>query len=177
MLEKVDFRAADYGAEVTRILELDGGGKRPMTLVRSAPVFRDPWRLADLFPGASSPEAALAGLYLYFSRWDEAHETADSVHHPNGYYWHAIVHRQEPDAWNSGYWFRQTGRHPVFVALQKEAAALGYDAGPEWDPFVFIDYCESAGKRAGSNEEALAMQVQLVEWQLLFDHCARGSVR
>jgi hypothetical protein len=28
------FQPADYGEEVARILELDGGGKRPMTLVR-----------------------------------------------------------------------------------------------------------------------------------------------
>jgi hypothetical protein len=121
--------------------------------------------------------AALAGLYLYFSRWDEAHETADAVQNPEGYYWHAIVHRLEPDPGNSAYWYRQTGRHAVFSQLRDEAAALGYDAGREWDPFRFIEYCESARKRPESDEEALAMRIQLIEWQLLFDYCARGSGR
>ncbi len=27
--------------------------------------------------------------------------------------WHAILHRQEPDAGNAAYWFRQAGPHPV----------------------------------------------------------------
>lgn len=145
-----------------------------MTLVRGTPVVREAWRARDLFPEALSPDAALAGLYLYFSRWDEAHEAADGVQNTDGFYWHAIVHRQEPDAWNSGYWFRQTGRHAVFSRLCQEAAASGYDAGREWNPFAFIESCESARKRPHSDEETLAMRVQLIEWQLLFDHCARG---
>jgi hypothetical protein len=174
MLKGVDFHAADYGEEVARILELDGGGKRPMTLVREAHAARERWRAEDLFPDARSPMAALAGLYVYFSRWDEAHETADSAQNPEGCYWHAIVHRQEPDPGNAAYWFRQTGRHAVFPKLREEAARLGYNAGLEWDPFGFIKYCESARKRPESEAGALAMRVQLIEWQLLFDYCARG---
>ena len=148
-----------------------------MTLTRGACTVREQWRADDLFADARSPQAALAGLCLYFSRWDEAHEAADSAHEPDGYYWHAIVHRQEPDPSNSAYWFRQTGRHPVFVKLREDAVELGYDAVREWDPFRFIDYCESARKRPQSEEEALAMRVQLVEWQLLFDYCARRRGR
>jgi hypothetical protein len=177
MLEGVDFRPADYGEEVARILALDGGGARPMTLGRGACTSRDTWRADDLFPGARSPEAALAGLYLYFSRWDEAHETADSVQAPEGFYWHAITHRMEPDPGNAAYWFRRTGRHAVFAKLRAVAAGMGYDAGREWDPFGFIEYCESARKRPQSEEEALAIRVQLIEWQLLFDYCARGQGR
>jgi hypothetical protein len=177
MLEGVDFQAADYGEEVARILDLDGGGTRPMTLVRGACTVREPWRAGDLFPDARAPEAALAGLCLYFSRWDEAHETADSAQSPEGCYWHAIVHRMEPDPGNSAYWFRRTGRHAIFPKLRAEAARLGYDAGREWDPFGFVEYCESARKRPQSEEESLAMRVQLIEWQLLFDYCARGRSR
>lgn len=148
-----------------------------MNLVRGTSAVRDAWRAEDLFPGARSPEAALAGLYQYFSRWDEAHETADSVQTPEGCYWHAIVHRLEPDPGNSAHWFRQTGRHAIFPRLREEAAGLGYDVGREWDPVGFIHYCESARKRPQSEEETLAKNVQLTEWQLLFDYCARGRRR
>ena len=58
-----------------------------------------------------------------------------------------------------------------------ETAGLGYAAEREWDPFGSIEYCESAGKRPQSEEATLAMRVQLIEWQLLFDHCARGRDR
>ncbi len=114
-------------------------------------------------------ESVKAGLYLYCSCWDEAHTTSDAVENPDGYFWHAIVHRQEPDAANSAYWFRKTGDHPIFPKLADEAAACGYQTTRTWDPFHFIEFCNA------STDEHLAMKVQLVEWQLLFDHCARLS--
>jgi hypothetical protein len=166
MVKDVEFRTDQYPAEVARILV----GRGSMPLVRR---------------GGSSPEASAAvmrlpvsesmkaGLYLYCLCWDEAHTTADAIETPDGYFWHAIVHRQEPDASNSAYWFRKTGSHPVFPKLAEEAAACGYRTGRSWDPFAFIRFCE--GAIAGSAEEQLAMTVQMLEWQLLFDYCARGS--
>jgi hypothetical protein len=131
------------------------------------------WKAPDLFPKARSPEGAMAGLYLYFSCQAEAHAIAQDLNTTEGTFWHGIVHRQEPDAFNSGYWFRRVGKHPVFSALRDEARGLGYDSGQQWDPLAFIEYCEAARVRPGSKEEGLAMQVQLVEWQLLFDYCVR----
>jgi hypothetical protein len=69
------------------------------------------------------------------------------------------------------------GKHPIFPALCEEARLQRFDAGKEWDPFEFIQFCESARSRPGSEEEGIAMRVQLVEWQLLFDHCAREKSR
>lgn len=140
-----------------------------MPLVRDA---RRSTELRDSVTRLALPESIKAGLYLYCSCWEEAHATADAVEDPDGYFWHAIVHRQEPDPGNSAYWFRKTGDHPIFPKLAKEAAACGYQTGRTWDPFRFIKFCGAAG--TGSAEEHLAMEVQLVEWQLLFDHCARG---
>ena len=57
------------------------------------------------FPRARVPEAALSGLYLYFSCWDEAHVIAQDLSSAEGSFWHGIVHRQEPDAENASYWF------------------------------------------------------------------------
>jgi hypothetical protein len=168
MLKEVKFRGEDYGEEIARILEPAGGGNRPMRLVRSGSA-------QAVKPLGSLPDAVRSGLYLYLGCWDAAHSTADSVENPNGYFWHAIVHRQEPDAGNAGYWFRKTGNHPIFSRLAAEAGGIGYREGREWDPFAFVDFCESAAQKPGSREEQLAIQVQLVEWQLLFDYCARGQ--
>jgi hypothetical protein len=109
---------------------------------------------------------------LYFSCWDEAHTVAQSVLTAEGSYWHAIVHRQEPDAGNSAYWFRRVGAHPIFPALGQRAQALGVDLGARWAPMAFLDFCESARRQPGSETEIKALQVQLAEWQLLFDFCA-----
>lgn len=119
------------------------------------------------------PGSVVSGLHLYCGCWDAAHSAADSVEDPNGYFWHAIVHRQEPDPANAGYWFRKTGTHPIFPRLAAEAEKAGYRGGREWDPFAFVEFCEAA--RHGSTQEQIAMRIQLVEWQLLFDYCARGQ--
>ncbi len=177
MLEAMDFRASRYGGEVSRILLL-AGELRPMPLApagctsaeaRAALKASKP---RDLFPDAFSPEGAFAGLYLYFSCLNEAHSIAQDLNTPEGSFWHGIMHRQEPDAGNAAYWFRRVGRHPVFPALRDEAHRVRFDTGREWDPFEFIEFCEASRVRPGSEEELIAMQVQLCEWQLLFDYCA-----
>jgi hypothetical protein len=85
-----------------------------------------------------------------------------------------VQHRGARDRPGSEY---LVGKHAIFPALRHEAGELGYDSGAEWDPLAFIDYCEAARVRPGSKEEGLAMQVQLVEWQLLFDYCIREKAR
>src|SRR5690348_14223249 len=119
----MQFEARTYSDMVAKILALDGNGARLMPLSQgkcSSAEAREMIAVGGaqgLFPAAKAPEAALAGLYLYFSCWDDAHEVAQSVDTAEGSYWHAIVHRQEPDAGNSSYWFRRVGRHPIFPAL------------------------------------------------------------
>ena len=131
---------------------------------------------AALFPTARAPEAALAGLHLYFSCLEECHTLAQDIATAEGSYWHAIMHRQEPDPGNAGYWFRRVGAHPIFPALRDAAARLGYAAGAQWDPLAFIDACERrAAEAPAPREEGVALRVQLAEWQLLFDYCAAGG--
>jgi len=120
----------------------------------------------------------MSGLWLYFSCAEECHELCQNLSSPEGSYWHAILHRQEPDAANSGYWFRRVGEHPVFAPLLEDARKIAErlpDAnlrlGMRWDPFQFIEYCERA--RPGSAAYVAACEVQRAEWQLLFDYCAR----
>ena len=124
------------------ILALGGNGEQLMPLVQGGCVSveaRDKLNATNahaLFPHARAPKAAMAGLYLYFGCWNEAHEVAQNVGTPEGSYWHAIVHRQEPDAGNSAYWFRQVRAHPIFPALAKVAGV------EKWDPLEFIRQCE-----------------------------------
>jgi hypothetical protein len=156
----------DYGVEIAGILAL--GPDRLMPL--SAPVCVSP-EARGRIQAAELPELVRAGLFLYFGCWSEAHSMVDHLETPDGCYWHAIVHRQEPDAGNSGYWFRRVGAHPIFPALRMRALDLGLDSPPQWDPFAFIQYCERAAP--GSDAERRAMEVQRAEWELLFDRCAR----
>lgn len=171
-----EYRA--YGPGAAEILALEGNGNRLMPLVQgkcSSPATLTALRASsasELFSAAHSADAALAGLYFYCNCWREAHETAQEIHSREGAYWHAMVHRQEPDAWNSGYWFRQVGSHPIFPALRERAAELGVDFGPAWKPEAFVDFCEQARGATRTDLERKAMEVQLAEWQLLFDYCA-----
>ncbi len=158
------------------ILALDGNGERLMPLAEgrcsSAEALRrlKAVNAKGLFPAGRAPEAALAGLYLYFSCMEESHAISQSVETPDGSYWHGLLHRQEPDPGNAAHWFRRAGKHPVLPAVRSAAAELGIK---DWDPFQFIDYCEAARRRPASEEERIALLVQRAEWQLLFDYCAK----
>jgi hypothetical protein len=177
------FNPAAYGPEVAAILALDGDGERLMPLARGTSSSEAAYRrlrssdARTLFPAARAPEAALAGLYLYFSCLDDSHEISQGIDTPEGSLWHGILHRQEPDPGNSAYWFRRAGTHAIFPALAAEAAEIGkryhVKAPDPWDPVAFIDLCERAARQPGSDLERAALEMQRAEWQLLFDYCAR----
>lgn len=172
----MDWNPVTYGPEAAKLLALAGDGRRLMPLVSprntDAALAAELKRPAsELFPHAARPEAAHAGLWLYCGFFDESHSIAQDIDNADGSYWHAILHRMEPDAWNSGYWFRRVGQHPVFAALRDEAAALGYPTGTRWDPLAFVDACD----KAVPGGQTLLQQVQLAEWQLLFHYCAKAE--
>jgi hypothetical protein len=184
----MDFDPKIYGAGVAGILALDGNGYRLMPLASGCCSSQEAvarLRVSSahtLFPSAKFPEAALSGLWLYFSCLEELHKISQSINSSEGSFWHAIMHRQEPDSGNSSYWFRQTGTHPVFGPLLAEAKQIaagypdvGFEFGQRWDPFAFVAFCEEARCKPGGPAEAMAIRVQLAEWQLLFDYCARAK--
>jgi hypothetical protein len=176
-----------YGSAVADLLALDACGERLMPLVAGGgcPSQEAHRRLrsstgAELFPHSYSSEGAFAGLWLYFSCFEEAHRVAQDLNTREGSFWHGILHRQEPDAGNAAYWFRKTGIHAIFPALHAAANEIverypqaEFRPGPNWDPFAFIMFCERARQQPGSSSERAALEIQRAEWQLLFDHCAR----
>lgn len=141
----------------------------------------------ELFPQIASPADAVAfraGLWQINDFLDTSHEHSQSVEgqgtHAAGDYWHAIMHRREPDPSNSKYWFRRVGRHPIFESLADRAAAILNESpqpgdrwrdklmpGGEWDPIAFVDFCEDA-RRSGDRERARdAERIQWIEMLLL----------
>ncbi|HTS51247.1 MAG TPA: hypothetical protein VMH05_25040 [Bryobacteraceae bacterium] len=172
---------------MARILALDQDGNRLIPLLSSGTMPKEAHaalskqKASDLFPDARAPEAALAGLWTYFSCFDQGHKIAQDIETPEGSFWHAILHRQEPDPGNAAYWFRQAGSHLVFDDLANAAASIagqypeaGFRVDGRWDPFAFIDFCEQARRMPGTPAERAALEIQRAEWQLLFDYCARS---
>jgi hypothetical protein len=136
---------------------------------------------AQIFPNARHPQAALAGLLLKQGFWEESHEIAQDIDDPEGSYWHAIIHRLEPDPANSGYWFRRVGQHAIFPALQEQAKAILLESGisewrlkAQWDPFRFNEWCDQA-RQLGGQTEAAAVAIQTAEWRLLFGWCSEPA--
>jgi hypothetical protein len=132
----------------------------------------------QLFPHGRDAKAALAGLLLLYGHWDLSHQVSQDVDSREGSYWHAIAHRIEPDSWNSGYWFRRVGEHPIFSQLRADTEAMltgsktGWRMKKAWDPALFNTWCDEARGFPGSEKHRLACQIQRQESDLLFSWCA-----
>jgi len=126
-----------------------------------------------------------AGLWLLYNYLDESHRISQDIHTISGSYWHAVMHRREPDFSNSKYWFRQVGDHPIFSTLDATArqiaqshatasAAKALAAQRRWDPAAFVDMCEAAS-RGTSDDRVLCRGVAPAEWEILFDDWFRSA--
>ena len=145
-------------------------------------------RLSDLCGQASSSAdatAVLAGLWLLHGESDASHRQSQSIEdegrHRCGNYWHAIMHRQEPDYGNSKYWFRRVGQPEFLAELAQRAdeliAADGSDSARHWrtklglpgrwDSFAFVDWCEAAARDTDASQTKLVRRIQFEEMHLL----------
>ncbi len=186
------FEPKKYGPAVERLLasaplnELGPGG--PISSLSSelsaltAENITAPRKIADRDMASS----CLAGLWLVFDFLDDSHKICQDIDTATGGYWHAIMHRREPDFANSKYWFRQVGEHEVFAALCDEARRLAADhecdaaakflaEQASWDPYRFVDLCEAATRGRRVNEQ-LCRRVAQLEWRILFDYSYRCAV-
>lgn len=133
---------------------------------------------------AIAQECCLSGAWLLHNFLDESHSLSQDIENSEGSFWHGIMHRRERDFGNSKYWFRRTGKHPIYEELHRDVAEL--IAGAEsntvlalgrqssWQPDRFVDLCQDAIEGGLMRNDSAVNALQSVafrEWQLLFDYC------
>jgi hypothetical protein len=140
--------------------------------------------------------AVKSGLYLWNENLEKSHALSQQIKNATGSYWHGIMHRMEGDYWNSKYWFRQVGRHPVFDALHADVrlllqerlrtAPVGHSRlaamlhrlaeSRSWEPELFIDCVElQVGTARDGKAEPILKAIQRLELAALLEHsCARS---
>jgi hypothetical protein len=194
------FDPTSYGPRIAELVQVSEppplGPGRPLESLRAKLEALSPqdFLLSGPLRDPSMAKCCLAGVWLLHGFLDESHRISQEVGTTCGSYWHAIMHRREPDYSNAKYWFRRVGWHPIYDALGEESfdlACRGSAGNPlassappaahaTWDPFRFVDLCEAlAGgqpeRETHSEREAYARQIAMVEWQMLFDFCHRGA--
>lgn len=181
-------------------ISVDGGNARSATwlpeLLSAPPRSERDWlfgelrlaRLSDLCGSVASPAdatAVLAGLWLLHGDGDTSHRHSQTIEdegrHRCGNFWHAIVHRQEPDYGNAKYWFRRVGPHPILPELARYANELILASGlsnalaqrqklglpQRWDTLAFVNWCEAATRIGNPADLDLLRRIQFIEMHLL----------
>lgn len=132
-----------------------------------------------------SAACVLAGLWEWHDYLDRAHKIVQAIETASGSYWHAIIHRREGDFWNSKYWFARCANHPILPILAANASAAlnPYPADASilklthhgWDSDAFVDLVEAVHQNPEDPRYALCVQIQQLEWRLLFDFDLRTA--
>ena len=125
-------------------------------------------------PKLHKKEDALRCLVLlWHEHWTRAHEIAQDLHTPDGSLLHAILHRREPDAWNSKYWLRSTGAHEAYGAIGDALSADGRFTNQPWlrsgrfDAVRFVDACDQADNSSSNETDRLLRTAQEIELRTL----------
>jgi hypothetical protein len=146
-------------------------------------------RPAELVAGSverpDEASAMLAGLWLYFDWLDESHAISQRLETPTGSFWHAIMHRREGDFSNSKYWYARCSSHLALQTLAVQAPGLVHAMPADktllrlvttgWNPSAFVDLVQGVYGNRDDPHHALAVALQRLEWQVLFDHCTRAA--
>jgi hypothetical protein len=127
-------------------------------------------------------DAVVSGFLIWNDCENEAHSRAQNISIPEGSYLHAIIHRREPDIWNSDYWFKKVGNHPVYSLVYDFVSQNSTEEikdkmliGAEWDPEIFNKLVEKAqnGERTFLHELA---EIQHAELLFLIAHSYRHTI-
>lgn len=169
---------AHYFAVVETALESTSEDPRLPTLVAdSQPLSTSERSLIEAFGDTVSGQALSAGLCQMLGDQDRCHHLAQGIEGQgrprNGDYWHAILHRREPDYSNAKYWFRNVGTHLIHHRLAEFAANTfrqcddpaaapwlrRFQSG--WDAMAFVDLCREC---AGQDETPLGQAARKIQW-------------
>ena len=156
----------------------------PVSPPRGGPVTLQQLRDLDTtnLPGVQASELILAGALWLHGFLEESHVISQGLGSSEGSYWHALMHRSEPDFSNSKYWYRRVGKHAIFPELREAVGKIdvrGAEAtramrsllvGPDWDPFQFVDLVEQAA-RGRFGDLALIQGIASAEYRLLMGYC------
>jgi len=152
---------------IDRLPELGPG--KPNESAREALTTLTPETACPNFRNREAALACISGTWLYHDFPDESHKISQDLSEWFGSYWHGIMHRREPDASNSKYWFQRVGPNDVYISL---AQKLGMK---KWDAFAFVDECERT-RGTGIADEERAQRTQLLEMRLLLEWCYQTAV-
>jgi hypothetical protein len=125
-------------------------------------------------------------LLLWHDQLDASHQISQNIEDADGSLVHAIMHRREPDYWNSKYWWRRVGSHPAYPEIAKRVERLLQEMsesklakklvpGGKWDPYAFVDECEAAAASGSGERTQLLREIQRVESEAVLEYLLRDS--
>jgi len=176
------------------ILQLDPQGYRKLVPegpgIAQARDVLESVRPADLVcaPVKDADEAAAlhAALWLLHDFLDESHKIAQAIDTPTGSFWHAIMHRREGDFSNSKYWYARCADHPALRSIAAQAGDIVHHLPADkallrvvmsgWNPGGFVDLVQSVHQSPDDPRHRAAVQLQQLEWRVLFEHGTRAAV-
>jgi hypothetical protein len=180
--------------KIKEILSLSSlGNPSPMErLFKGRPVLQGQRAVESLLPaevGLGEAEEVFvwmkASLFLLFDCFEQSHQIAQEQEGFFGNWLHAMVHRREPDAENSKYWYQRV-RPPegVFPEIGKRVLSLmeenrvgelaklrkGIEASKQWEPKIFVDLTTQFGQGTPLDPPVRQLaEVQRTEWQVLWE--------
>lgn len=143
-------------------------------------------RVTALLNGSGCPsteqQLILSLILLWHDHLEESHAISQGIENADGSFVHAIMHRREPDAWNSKYWWRRVGEHPAFKDIagrvteylkrnhEQTSLRLRLVPNEAWSPTAFVDACDKA---KDETEVGVLREIQRIEFEVLLDWLVR----
>ncbi|MBC7965087.1 MAG: hypothetical protein H7Z17_04095 [Fuerstia sp.] len=139
--------------------------------------------LAGVKLSTAERRCVVSGVLLLWDFLHESHEISQTMEGRGtprtADYWHAIMHRREPDPGNASYWFRRVGSHPALDTMSSKLHRWLGESGASddeqkraqqtvcphgrFDPFAVIELSTQALRKPGQLEDRLLRRVQYSE--------------